>query len=150
MQCRTKISITQGSTALQLKWRIFSRTSSEQSGKNKKSWFFLLGLKYTLRTCFESKYFLPKSCPVQMICFQLFDILWSSLDKIDNFGEINKSLFWVFWILKSFILSKLDHYISKSWKRIVAHAFETNTKFGRLENWVPDCSAEDRILAKRF
>ena len=24
---------------------------------------FLLGFKYTLRTCFESKNFLPKSCP---------------------------------------------------------------------------------------
>ena len=46
-----------------LKWRILSQTSSEQSGKNKKFLFFLLGLKYTLRTCFESKNFLPKSCP---------------------------------------------------------------------------------------
>ena len=35
------------------------------SGKNQKSWFFLLGLKYTLRTCFESKKFLAKSCPEQ-------------------------------------------------------------------------------------
>ena len=31
--------------------------------KIKKSWFFLLGLKYTLRTCFDSKKFLSKSCP---------------------------------------------------------------------------------------
>ena len=31
--------------------------------KIKKSEFFLLGLNYTLRTCFESKNFLPKSCP---------------------------------------------------------------------------------------
>ena len=46
-----------------VKWPILSRTSTEQSGKNKKSGFFLLGLKYTLRTCFESKNFLPKSCP---------------------------------------------------------------------------------------
>ena len=41
-------------------WRIFSRTSTEQSGKNKKSAFFLLGLKYTLRTCFDTINFLPK------------------------------------------------------------------------------------------
>ena len=30
--------------------------------KNIFFWFFLLGLKYTLRTYFESKNFLPKSC----------------------------------------------------------------------------------------
>ena len=48
---------------LPLKWRILSQTTTEQSGKNKKFWFFLLDLKYTLRTCFESKNFLPKSCP---------------------------------------------------------------------------------------
>ena len=47
-----------------IKWRIFSHTSSEGSGKNnKKKIFFLLGLKYTLRTCFESKNFLLKSYP---------------------------------------------------------------------------------------
>ena len=46
-----------------LKWRILSQTSTEESGKNKKIWFFLLGFKYTLRKYFESKNFLPKSCP---------------------------------------------------------------------------------------
>ena len=46
-----------------LKWRISSQTSSKQSCKNKKIWIFPTGLKYTLRTCFESKNFLPKSCP---------------------------------------------------------------------------------------
>ena len=40
-----------------------SRTGLEGSGKNTKSGFFLLGLKYTLRTCFKSKKFLLKSCP---------------------------------------------------------------------------------------
>ena len=48
---------------LLLKWRILSQTSTEQSGKNEKRKIFLLGFKYTLRTCFESKNFLPKSCP---------------------------------------------------------------------------------------
>ena len=38
--------------------------------------------------------------------------------------------------LKSFIISKLDHQMSKSWKRIVAHAFETIIKFDMLKNWV--------------
>ena len=48
---------------LLLMWRILSRTSTDQSGKNEKKKFYLLGFKYTLRTCFESKNFLPKSCP---------------------------------------------------------------------------------------
>jgi hypothetical protein len=46
-----------------LKWQIFSQKSSEGSGKNKKSGFFLLGLKYNLRTCFDTINFLPTSCP---------------------------------------------------------------------------------------
>ena len=46
-----------------LTWPYARNTGRSGSGKNKKSWFFLLGLKYTLRTCFESKKFLSKSCP---------------------------------------------------------------------------------------
>ena len=46
-----------------VKQGVGSQTGTEGSGKNKKKLFFLLGLKYTLRTCFESKNFLPKSCP---------------------------------------------------------------------------------------
>ena len=45
------------------KWKIFSRPGKLGSGRNIKSLFFLLGLKYTFRTCFESKKFLSKSCP---------------------------------------------------------------------------------------
>ena len=52
-----------GKPPLRIKWRILSRISSEQSGKNEFFGIFLLGFKYTLRTCFESKNFLPKSCP---------------------------------------------------------------------------------------
>ena len=44
------------------KWRIFSLPGKIGTGKNTK-YFFLLGFKYTLGTCFESKNFLPKSCP---------------------------------------------------------------------------------------
>ena len=51
------------SVHLQRRPWIGSRTSTEGSGKNEKKNFFLLGFKYTLRTCFESKNFLPKSCP---------------------------------------------------------------------------------------
>ena len=52
----------------QWSWRIFSHTSSKES-----FFFFLLGLNYTLKTCFESKTFLPKSCPElsnQVLSFQ--------------------------------------------------------------------------------
>ena len=45
----------------QFKWRIFSQPGKIGTGKNTKSLFFLLALKYTLRTCFESKNFLLKS-----------------------------------------------------------------------------------------
>ena len=38
--------------------------------------------------------------------------------------------------LKSFLLSKLDHQMSKSWKRIVAHTFESIIKFDTLKNWL--------------
>ena len=48
---------------LKIKWRILSQTSTEESGKNKKIKIFLLGFKYTLRTCFESSNVLTKSCP---------------------------------------------------------------------------------------
>ena len=52
--------------------------------------------------------------------------------------------------LKSSILSKLNHQMSKSWKEIAAHELETSTKFDRLKNWVPDCSAQDMISEKSF
>ena len=43
--------------------------------------------------------------------------------------------------LKSSNISKLDHQMSKSWKKIAAHELEITSKFDLLENWVPDCSA---------
>ena len=46
-----------------IKWSFFSQAGLEGSGKNPKSGFFLLGLKYTSRTCFEPKNFLSNSCP---------------------------------------------------------------------------------------
>ena len=56
-----QILIQVGETCI--KWRIFSRPSKIGSGKNTKYFFFILGLKYTLRTCFESKNFSSNSCP---------------------------------------------------------------------------------------
>ena len=38
--------------------------------------------------------------------------------------------------LKSFILSKLDHQMSKSWKQMVAHKLQTNSKFDLLKIWL--------------
>ena len=46
-----------------LKWRIFSQSGKIGTDKNTKYLFFLLGLKYTLRTCFEPKNFLSHSSP---------------------------------------------------------------------------------------
>ena len=46
-----------------LKWRIFIQAGKIGSGENTKSLLFLLDLKYTLRTCFESKKFWSSSCP---------------------------------------------------------------------------------------
>ena len=46
-----------------VKWRILSRPGKIGTGKNTKYIFLLLGLKYTLRTCFESKNFSSNSCP---------------------------------------------------------------------------------------
>ena len=46
-----------------IKWRNLSQTGKIGSGKNQKYFFFLLGLKYSLRTCFESKNFSSNSCP---------------------------------------------------------------------------------------
>ena len=52
---------------------------------------------------------------------------------------------------KSIIISKLDDQMSKSWKQIAAHTFETSiTKFDMLKNWLPDCSAQDRIQNPDF
>ena len=45
-----------------VKWRILSRPSKIGSDKNTKK-NFLLGLKFTLRTCFEYKNFSSNSCP---------------------------------------------------------------------------------------
>ena len=88
------------------KWSFFIEPSLDGSSKNQKSCFFLLGLKYTLRTCFEPKTFLSKSYPelsnqvlsflacqicqqlqvhLPHIFFQLFDLWWSSLDIINDF-----------------------------------------------------------------
>ena len=45
------------------KWRILSQPAKIGSGKNKNSLFFLLVLKITLRTCFESNNFSSNFCP---------------------------------------------------------------------------------------
>ena len=60
-----------------------------------------------------------------MICFQRFDIWLSSLDKQKKtILEIG---------LKSFIVPKHDNQMSKSWKQIIQHVFETTVKLGIKE-----------------
>jgi hypothetical protein len=53
------------------------------------------------------------------------------------FTETEKSYFFI--CLKSFIISKLDQQMSKSWKHCGARQTQTISKFDRLKNWVPDC-----------
>jgi hypothetical protein len=58
---------------LLFKWRIFSQPGKIGTGKNARFLFFLLGLKYTLSTFFESKNVLPNPCPElsnQVLSFQ--------------------------------------------------------------------------------
>ena len=38
-------------------------------------------------------------------------------------------------------MSKLDNQMSKSWKQITAHVFETTNKFGQTKIGVPDLPA---------
>ena len=87
-----------------LKWWIFSQTSSEQSGKNRKSWFFLLGLKYTLRTFFESKKLLSKSCPELSNQVHVLKVYFKPSRKNPDFGflPLPSKLVW----LKNSYLSK--------------------------------------------
>ena len=89
-----------------LKWRILSRTSSEESGKNEKKksywasstpWGHVLSLKTFCQNPVLSwaiRYIVSSLCA--MICFQLFDIWWSSLDTINDFKAISRIVFFCF------------------------------------------------------
>ena len=57
------LQLTMVKNVFLLKWRILSQPAKIGSGKSKKSLFFLLGLKITLRTCFQSNNFSSNSCP---------------------------------------------------------------------------------------
>ena len=59
--CNSKID--QKLMLVSFKWRNLSQTGKIGSVKNPKYFFFLLGLKYTLRTCFEYKNFSSNYCP---------------------------------------------------------------------------------------
>ena len=69
---------------------IFSQTGSEGSGKNKKSGFFLLCLKYTLRTCFELKRFWKNPVLSWAIRYSVFPRI---KDNINTVKLGNKELF---------------------------------------------------------
>ena len=74
----------------------FIEPGLDESGKNQKSWFFLLCLKYTLRKCFDSK-------------------ILSVAEQSGN------------------------QFLSSPNLLVV----------GKLKNWLPDCSATDRILESK-
>ena len=78
---------------ISFKWRIFSQPGKIGTGKNTKSLFFLLGLKFTLRTCFESKNFSSNSCPElsnQLLSFSACQI-WQYFTKMAGYFYSN---FW--------------------------------------------------------
>ena len=77
----------------------WARQAQREVVKIKKSWFFLLGLKYNLRTWFESKkvrhsFFNILSSDTQVLVI-LNDFKAISRTASFCFGEINKSWFWV-------------------------------------------------------
>ena len=110
----------------------FLDLSGELSGKigtckNTKPLFFLLGLKYALRSCFEPKNFLSDSCPelsIHVFSFsaskfglttliQILDVQWSSLDVIDNFKVFSRMVFLSFGeiIMFSVYITKLNIFV---------------------------------------
>ena len=77
-----------------LKWPCARNTGRSGSGKNQKSWFFLLALKYTLRTSFEPKKFLLKSCP------ELSNqVLFQPVKFSSSFEFVCRTIFSTFWHL---------------------------------------------------
>ena len=84
-----------------LKWSFFIKASLDGSGKNKKSWFFLLGLKYTLRTCFESIKFLLSwkwagtvthiNCQNTVFIKEDQIIMMKVINEINTFEQWNKN-----------------------------------------------------------
>ena len=93
---------------ISIKWAIFRETGIIGSGKNPKSEFFLLGFKYTLKVCFESKKFLsdfchelryPSSMPTLLVSKSSLATIFQFLDMRCNlsggfpFSEIKQSFF---------------------------------------------------------
>ena len=80
--------------------------------------FFLLGLKYTLRTCFEPKKFLLKSCPElsnQVSVFQLVKFT-------SSFKFVCRTIFTTFWHLALkfgyddwFLINKISSIFTFRW-----------------------------------
>ena len=73
----------------------------------------------------------------QVIFYEIDPLLFKKIEKTQN-NDLFISPKWKNAILemalKSFIISKLEHQMSESWKWIARHAFETICKFDRLKN----------------
>ena len=82
-------------------------------------------------------------------CFlYIFNVPWTKIiTKL--FARKIRKLLMKSWNRTMYFLTKLDQ-MSKSWKNCAADELETTTKFDWLKNWVPDCSAQDRISTKPF
>ena len=115
-----------------IKWRILSRTSSEESGKNEK----------------KKKSYWASSTP------------WGHVLSLKTFCW-NPALSWAVYFTETEKYYsgnglKIIYFIQtwpsdvKILKTDAAHELETTSKFDLLKNWVPDCSAQDRNLTKSY
>ena len=102
-------------------------------------------------TLMEFIYFFPyKLMLYQMHYLIIHSCFLYILDRNNNKIVCPKDQKITYEILESYyFLTKLDQ-MSKSWKNCAADELETTTKFDWLKNWVPDCSAQDRISTKTF
>ena len=121
-----------------LKWRILSQTSTEESGKKNKILIFPTGLQVHIEDMFwyyklfaeilswaeqsGTQFFrrsnsLVVSSLCAAICFQLFDIWWSSLDKTNDFQAISRIAFYRYEQIIFFNYFLVCYYISKHMKK---------------------------------
>ena len=98
------------------KWPIFSQTGKIGTDKNTKYLFFLLGLKYSLSTCFEHKKVLSNSCPELR-----YQVHHFSVCKISIVSKSGLEFFFFFQILDNW-MSSLD----------IMNDFKSRVKNGHL------------------
>ena len=88
-----------------VKWSFFIETGLDGSDRNLKSWFFLLGLKYTLRTYFKYKNFLSNSRPRLRNNVRQFSTFWHLVVQFGHMNEANfQNTIFPFWWNKHIII----------------------------------------------